>query len=106
MADLRERLSAHITSTAYIKGWEVDKRKCVGAKRASLRRAARQAKEFSTGGWNTQRQRAVEKLMTELAAAGEGGLRGSRGRRHTPRGWTDPTAREGKGTKVVMIHES
>jgi hypothetical protein len=71
MADLRERLSAHITSTAYIKGWEVDKRKCVGAKRASLRRAARQAKTFSTGSWNTQRQRAVEKLMTELAAAGE-----------------------------------
>ena len=68
---LSQRLRNHLGDSTLLKGWEVDKRTCVGAKRASLRKAAREAKRLATVGPFEKRQRAVEVLLTELAKAGE-----------------------------------
>ena len=69
-AKLARSLEKHLQSPEYIKGWEVDKRRCVGAKRQSLRKAARDAKRELRGeGKNWLK--AILNLQMELAAAGE-----------------------------------
>ena len=69
-AKLARSLEKHLQSPEYIKGWEVDKRRCVGAKRQSLRKAARDAKRELRGeGKNWLK--AIRNLQMELAAAGE-----------------------------------
>lgn len=67
---LAETIRTHLENAKFIKGWEVDKRTCVGAKRQNLRKAARVAKARLTersGGWEVS----VSTLQRELAVAGE-----------------------------------
>lgn len=69
---LLSRLKQHLDNPNLIKGWEVDKRKAVGAKRQALRKAARDAKGASRfGDVNESWKQAMEALMVELSAAGE-----------------------------------
>lgn len=71
-------LQDHLANPDFIKGWEVDKRTCVGPKRAPLRRAAREAKTLSGREYSTRTGpkgadwiRSIDKLRQALAAAGE-----------------------------------
>ena len=67
---LLSRLKQHLDNPNLIKGWEVDKRKAVGAKRQALRKAARDAKGASRfGDVNESWKQAMEALMVELSAA-------------------------------------
>ena len=68
--DLVASLEAHLNCADYIKGWEIDKRTCVGANRASLRKAARDAKAISSRG-GPRWMSAIDKLRAELAKAQE-----------------------------------
>ena len=70
-SDLAAKLRDHLESDALLKGWEVDKRTVVGAKRQGLRKAAREAKRLAVNDWNAKRQQAIESLLSELATAGE-----------------------------------
>ena len=67
---LAQSLSEHLDNPDFIKGWEVDKRWCVGAKRQVLRKAARDAKVLSRKG-GPKWLKAIDALRVELAAAGE-----------------------------------
>ena len=72
-ADLKKALADHLSNPSFIRGWEVDKRTCIGAMRQSLRKAARDAKSFrTTSGRKGQRWlKAIDRLQRALAAAGE-----------------------------------
>ena len=70
--ELVERLREHLSRPEYIKGWEVDKRTCVGPQRQALRKAARHAKGATQFGDVGERWvAAFEALRVELAKAGE-----------------------------------
>eukprot|EP00966_Prymnesium_polylepis_P053664 1240575-Prymnesium_polylepis.1 len=65
-------LTRHLANPEFIKGWEVDKRTCNGAKRQALRKAAREAKALSSRSRSGQPYlKAIEKLRVELEAASE-----------------------------------
>lgn len=72
-AELAECLRAHLANPTFIKDWEVDKRKCFGAARTALRKAAKDAKAVSAKGVRSGPTwvKAVDRLRTYLEDAGE-----------------------------------
>jgi hypothetical protein len=72
-AELAARLSAHLSTPEYLKGWEVEKRTCIGAARGKLRASAREVKGLfrQAGPRSRTWTSAVERLLHCLAGAGE-----------------------------------